>query len=104
MTTPRPHWNRPRAVIYIRTADAFEAADRCHDHCKTRDYDILGVVAGDWTAVQAMLADGTADVVIVDSRADLPHESRYEVVAEQPRPGRPGRRRTHRFIRRDAGA
>lgn len=92
-----------RAVIYIdvvrSSIDAARAA--CLAHCDERGYQVVATVRGDNTGrawrdgVLAMLMSGTADVVVLSSRADLPKERRprVEFADEVAQPGGPGRHR-----------
>lgn len=91
------------AVIYIPSAAAIEALARCLEHCEARDHSTFGTVVADWPAVEKLLDQGHADLVVVDSRADLPAGPRYEFVSDyQGRLARPRSRERAQLIRRDA--
>lgn len=107
--TDHDSYYRPRAVVFIRTADSIEALERCTSYVRQHRYHLVGIITDDWEAVQRLIENGEAGVVVVDCREDLPYdrEPRFEFVAEQPRAGRNQRqvhrRRTARVIRRAAG-
>lgn len=91
-----------KAIIYVPHGQFDPHAALCMQHCEDRGYDFHGIVSGDWGAVQRMLGDGEASVVIVSTEAHLdPNRSpRIEVVANQPAGGRWAGRT--RIIRRNA--
>lgn len=74
------------AIIYSPAADAIEPTARCLEHITARQYHFVGIVTRDFGEAQQMLEDGTAKVLVVDQRADIPPDRtpRYEVVAEFP--------------------
>jgi len=88
-----------RAIIFIRDATDAAAFTRCINHVRACGYRLLGVIAGDWATAQAEMDRTGAEVIVIDSRTDMPDDAtpRLEVVAEMPKPGPPaagGRRRT----------
>lgn len=78
---------RVSAIIYAPNASNFEATSRCLGHLESAGYRLVGIVQ-DWRAVERMLAEGTAHVVIVDRRTDIPIDDRVRVVAELTAPDR----------------
>ncbi len=55
------------AVIYVRPENYSGSAARCLDYCADRRYKVVGIVPGDWDAAIRMLAEGSAQVVVVSS-------------------------------------
>lgn len=100
------------AIVYSPAGEYVAATARCIDHCNRCGYKLIGVVK-DWPAVQRMLDNRSALVVVVDRLGDLPADRlpRVDLVSEfAPRP-RDVRRnavpqrmtRTRRITRRGAG-
>lgn len=91
-----------RAIVYVPCGEFDPHAARCMQYCQDRGYEFQGLVRGNWSAVQRLLSDGEASVVIVstEEHLDPDRKPRIEVVAHQPA-GDQWSKRT-RIIRRNA--
>jgi hypothetical protein len=82
-----------RAIIYIDgSLEHNTAKRRCLRHCEEKGYVLVSIVeeASDdishWRGAFAALANGTADVLVVATRGDLPTDQspRIEVAGDGP--------------------
>lgn len=84
-----------RYLIYIPAGDAGAAAlAECLAYSETEhpEWTFAGVIAGQWTAVFSMLAQGEAEIVLVAQRSHLPPDRTPRVVSvEEELAGAPRR-------------
>lgn len=92
-----------RAVIFIPSGAFDPHAARCAAYAQERGYELVGIVRDDWAAVQRMMRDGEAAVVVVSTEDHLnpQRKPRVEVVANAA--ASRWEKRT-KVIRRGAGA
>ncbi len=53
------------AVILVPNEHIEQFAYQCYQYCIAMEYDVAGIVRGDWDAAFHMLLDHTADVLVV---------------------------------------
>lgn len=53
------------AAILVPNEHIEQFAYQCYEYCIAMDYEVAGIVRGDWAAAFAMLIDQTADVLVV---------------------------------------
>jgi hypothetical protein len=72
-----------KAVIFVPVGEFDPHAARCAEYVEEKGYELAGVVRGDWAAVQKMMRDGEADVVVLstEDHLDPRRKPRIEVVA-----------------------
>lgn len=80
------------AVIYVTRQHIDDYTDRCAEYCNRLNLSLAAVVVDDgdgarWPEAAGMLMDGTAQVLVVFDRDELPpaRTPRVDVVAEQRR-------------------
>jgi hypothetical protein len=101
-----------RAIIYVNgnDGDTQEQQDRCHELCTERGYEVVAIAteqagsADAWEAAHAMIRDGEADRIVVESGTSVP--DLLESATGSIRGGTPrrGGLRRIRPVRRDAEA
>ena len=67
------------AVIYVRPENYSASAARCLDYCAARQYDVVGLIPGDWEAAMRMLREGVAQVVVVSSAEQVEPQPGVEI-------------------------
>jgi hypothetical protein len=70
------------AVIFVPIDNIELYATQCYDYCIAMDYEVTGIVRGDFAAAFAMLIDHSADVLVV---ARPEHLDGIDVDGEVPR-------------------
>lgn len=74
------------AIVFVLTQHLLPDAARCIEYCRSRGYDMVGVVRDDWTEAIRLTREGKASVIVAaDARhLDPKRRPRIEIVAEQP--------------------
>lgn len=80
------------AIIYVTSAHVDRHTERCAEYINRLGYRLAAVIVdelggGRWPEAAAMLMDGTAQVLVVADRDELPTERtpRVDVVSEERR-------------------
>jgi hypothetical protein len=55
------------AVIFVQAGRFHANAARCLDYCTEMQYEVAGLICGDWPAAERMVRDGLASVIVVPS-------------------------------------